>query len=1766
MDFNPLTQTEHIKTRYKEFLLTTFATTNNEFRKELDGLFSNGFVWSDSLISLSSRYTPGPKLEELAKLKIDARVISAFKLDRLYKHQYDAIKRIVNSENTVISTGTGSGKTESFLIPILDFCIKSKNAGIRGTKAIIVYPMKALANDQATRLQEYLERINKELNDEKIITFGVYDGDTPKDEQEIQTKRKDLLDKYTITEDERQPLVKKNKSEMITRKEIRENPPDILITNYVQLEYLLIRKQDQPLFATNCIKFIVFDELHSYRGAQGIDVAFLIRRLKQRVLKQNKDVVFIGTSATMSSKENEVARKKDIANFCTHLFGAPFDQENIIIAIPEKINFNMPTQFPRAGLVPIEHLEDVSDDVLQSLYIENIAADKKLPKERQLAELLLSNKFFEKLCDYLQRPTGTDTLVELVRNDKELEPFLRGKSKDYLFQIIWTYLKLGSKAEVRYTSESEPLIRVNVHNFFKTTSGVYRCLNPTCNKLFGKEIETCSCGSKAILPLATCRHCGENYYIVQASAELRDSVNKAPLKNVLRQLSHARAKEIAQTKEFFIERKTYNPYPNEAGLTNILLSPAVSVSDFAVCLSCGGLNSGTTEHCLNPNCRATNLVRLYNSVVKDGRPYQNKCPKCGYGGRGRNVAINHLIISPQNARHILFEQIFLALPEEKRKLLVFIDGVQECSKFAVGLEETHRAETVKNLIYNVLKRSQEDDEKRWLPLDELRNRIQTFYFDPWYASFSEPEIKEQVKFEVMKIILNEAAGRKSRSLRHLGLIARTFKGLESANAFSAEIQRDTAFHKFLLDKRVELEQARKVLLIILSDMANHNAFQSSIVSQVPLDFGNTYSGFLPAEHEKRIVESEQPYQGLNAKIYNFRYRKNLKALAEIISPELTESVLVQGLDYLKRHSIIQQTPIPSMGAKAKLVYAFVLNDSRVFLSSIIDVPPQTQSNYYAAYYLKQDPVRMVVQTDTAVSNPAERKKIEQDFRKTTDRCIDVIVATPTLELGVDIGDLLSVGLVKAPPSPAAYIQRVGRAGRKDRISFNNTFLHPNNIDEFYFERPNKLINGDIVPPAIDTANILLLKRHIFAVALQYMFTTSTWAKKYDETSCFKWNEHPDIRIAFNSALETEHDKILTQCQDFVQQIPEAASLFTRDKLSELLKQLPNEINLSFEEYSRRNAELIQRSRFISSQMEKEQDRFIIEKLTKKSTILSSQIGVHRQKHVLDLFKDINLLPRYAFSYSAISLYDGFEETSGREATASIVEYSPGMRIHLKKKRYESVGLDVSRIEKSTIYVCDKCKKFADISAFKTCSLCNSVASAVEADIVIPKRIYIKSIWYFSQTENRRPQYEQYVSPDYRSINKELTFEDINLKHFVEGKVYTVVKGININPQIDEIRKMKFCTECGKFEIGEENRRHRHPITQQFCHGNKFEEFLPAAVFNTSILVLDFEKTELRGEATFTTMKNAILNATNAVIGCEDGEVSGLVAGNKIFLFDNLEGGAGFTENILQHFKQIMARANELVNNPKDTCRNACLACLISYRRRRDIPLLDKKLIKIYLQNISNKIMREEITHAMKIVDGNFPKTDEDKPIIQTFKKELVGKQIYQIISQPETTDGADQLKAFLFSAKKEILITSLYVSDQSIPWKDGTLDSFENILVQIKSANPSIKITLIIRKPSKPSQDHVDVAKRLRNAGIDVKVYRRSISNLENRAGIVHEKMIAIDPDDLTRGIVIQTSANLSDEVYRNKDTWFFILEPQIIKENVRAFREVEAESSNLVD
>src|SRR5690606_15363448 len=286
---------------YADYVKSFIQIRDERIRREVEDSLRRGSLWPEPLLQLNPSFAPGAALDDLVKAgtlhEQCGRVFRAGKTDddpvgspmRLYRHQVEAIQVARGGHDYVVTTGTGSGKSLTYIIPIVDHVLRGGSGN--GLEAIVVYPMNALANSQEGELEKFL----KAGFERPPVTFKRYTG------------QESLEEKLAIVKD----------------------PPDVLLTNYVMLELILTRPQERQLVqAAQGLRFLVFDELHTYRGRQGADVAMLIRRVRERI--GGEALQCIGTSATMASEGTYADRQAKVAEVASKVFGVPVSEEHVI--------------------------------------------------------------------------------------------------------------------------------------------------------------------------------------------------------------------------------------------------------------------------------------------------------------------------------------------------------------------------------------------------------------------------------------------------------------------------------------------------------------------------------------------------------------------------------------------------------------------------------------------------------------------------------------------------------------------------------------------------------------------------------------------------------------------------------------------------------------------------------------------------------------------------------------------------------------------------------------------------------------------------------------------------------------------------------------------------------------------------------------------------------------------------------------------------------------------------------------------------------------------------------------------------------------------------------------------------------------------------------------------------------------------------------------------------------------------------------------------
>ena len=444
------------------------------FKQELE---KNGNFFKGPFLDVSNSYKKELSINELISSGLLNKEFSKININqdrKLYTHQLNAFNKISVGKNVVVSTGTGSGKTESFLIPILNDLVKeNENRTLGpGVRALLIYPMNALANDQ-------IDRMRVLLKDYPEITFGSYTGQT----ENTEWKARDKYNKLNNFE----PLP----NELISRDRMHDSPPNILITNYSMLEFLLLRPESSVFFSheySSKWKYIVLDEAHVYNGSTGIEVSYLLKRLNVRL--KNHSIQYILTSATLGSEdENE-----DVAIFAKELCSADFSKNDVIRA--ERVNLIPETDLSQFDVSFYTQL--VSDlESFQEEYILETLSNKFDFKSENLSELLYEiiskDQNYWLIRQFLSEPKTIDDIADFMSWSKiEVENFVC----------------IASKA----VKDDVKLFDSRYHMFLKSTESVFITLNPL-KRVFleRKQVHYENGKEYKVFEISNCIYCNSIY-------------------------------------------------------------------------------------------------------------------------------------------------------------------------------------------------------------------------------------------------------------------------------------------------------------------------------------------------------------------------------------------------------------------------------------------------------------------------------------------------------------------------------------------------------------------------------------------------------------------------------------------------------------------------------------------------------------------------------------------------------------------------------------------------------------------------------------------------------------------------------------------------------------------------------------------------------------------------------------------------------------------------------------------------------------------------------------------------------------------------------------------------------------------------------------------------------------------------------------------------------------------------------------------------------
>jgi len=1466
----------------------------------------------------------------------------------LYVHQEQAIKKVIKGNNLVVTTGTGSGKTESFLIPIINHLTEQKQNNILtpgGVRALIIYPMNALANDQLKRMRDLLENY-------QYITFGAYTGETKQ-------KYNDALAKYKRL-NKQEPL----SNELISREQMKKAPPHILITNYAMLEYLMIRPGDKVFFGgqdSNNWKFIVLDEAHTYTGATGIEVSMLLRRL-ETTLNTKEKLQYILTSATLGSSEKD---NDDVVNFAKLLCcGADFDASSVV----------------RATRKPIEPHTDVKNIHL-SLYSE---IKERLEKSETVKQIYTFLK--AKGIDISYFDNISELLFELIRHDRNyyiIKNYLKNNpqtvyklTKDLQLNIddLVNFVAVASKA----IKNNEPVLEARYHMFIRAIEGVYITLKPR-RQLFIEPMELVPVGDVRYraYELSVCQNCGEMFIVGYLDEN-----------NVLRQL--VRGKELDDIKKEYFMLSTENFRDEESEEDEFEVAAEDDL--YYLCSLCGAIDRVTSHSGKPCDCGDIYLNKV-KKIIPKGK-LLHKCPSCSFVNHKISV-LRDFYIGQEAAASVIGSSLYEELPsyEVKREIieikeddefgpsrgttkvnewknrlskqyLVFSDSRQEAAYFASYFDSSYNNILRKGLIVEALKRNVDVIPSDGWSIDKFVRELVLLFTE--YKIFNDEDERER---EAWKTILYEVCNNDGRfGLEGLGILSFEFIPVEDElHDFTKEeteslqkILANTFRSKGTVWYNYKLTERDKEYFLYKA----HDSYMTLLSEKKPTYIENWCSKGSKGNKRTSYIE----------KITGWDREKANKFLKRMWKQIFNQDDILEVCDGDKYKIKLSKFKVKN-GLASRIIWYKCDKCNRITPYNIRNFCPEymcdgkldecnieqvLNENHYRQLYLNLDISPLTIKEHTAqLSSETARDYQEKFIRKE----INILSCSTTFEMGVDVGELETVFMKNMPPRPSNYAQRAGRAGRRtESAAYSLTFCRLSSHDLNFFREPINMIKGKIFPPKFKVENEKIIKRHIFASALSFFW-------KHEEPKYFKYVEDFFLDEGFTrfvSYLSSEPLDLMLFIDDFV---PKGVFKNNKEWINDLIGESGVLIKAKEDFFSDINS------------LEESQQRLINEQLKGKN--VGSAIGKIgylisklKKDNILTFMSRKNVIPKYGFPVDTVELLPSVDFNNKKESYhielqrdlfIAISEYAPDSEVIADGEIYMSRYIrkvyggskDWTKFNygqcpnKDCGYMNVRLYDYDDEElSMGDCSVCGEIVPK-EGVFIWPEFGFI--IDSKSEVATTRKPQKTYKGEIHYIGDKREKRDTNKITHIIGDHELNIYSTSNDELTVLNNSKFYVCEECGytkiyknKGNIFEDLEPHKNPYGKE-CSNIMFKRHALGHTFKTDVVQISIRDLYIPRKEAYSVLY-ALLEGISSYLGIERNDVSGCLHYRKginekfesgFIIFDNVPGGAGHVRRLgtdnLSVITGVLKESLRIVESctcggdEKDT---ACYSCLCNYYNQK----------------------------------------------------------------------------------------------------------------------------------------------------------------------------------------------------------------------------------------
>jgi superfamily II DNA or RNA helicase len=1594
MALDPIKTTKSVSEKYRSYLSTTFRLKNNylqtQFMKDLQ---PEKFI-KGPILETTPPFETGKSLKELIfeellsdefnKLKSKELPLERF----LYKHQESTIGKVVaNNRNVVIATGTGSGKTEAFLVPILNHMFRQKENSqlTHGIRALLLYPMNALANDQ-------LKRMRVLLNNYPEITFGRYTGETEK-------TQKAAVDKYQkMYKDEPLP------NELISREQMQKTPPHILITNYAMLEYLMLRPKDHVFFDGEYAihwKFIVIDEVHTYNGAKGIEMTMLLRRLKNRVVQsQIGKIQCIATSATLGEGKKN---RSEVAIFAQRLFGEKFNPKDIIEAFRKQLTeLNMSWGKPNSSLYKdwqkIINNNESNNNII--LHLKKTGIKYGIPnKTLEDSEIQSHGEYKRFLFNVLK---GDNRLISL-RKILEEKPQLLNEASKRIFQNIpdsqdALVALVDLAAQSKPNKNDQSLIPARYHLFVRAIEGAYLSLRPEKKIYLERHITIKQNDEEFIVfEIATCRQCAAIYLVGKTQ---KDDTNK----HIFKQPGNDYF-ENSKNLEYYLlllDEDTRLLPDNEDEL--IGLREDSTGERYKICAKCGAI---AKSNLLFPLCECgeENYFNLLKVKSDDGKIH--KCPACSRTNPQGSM-VWRFLLGKDAIASVLATSLYQQIPSNNngRQLLIFSDSRQDAAFFAPYLNRTYSQIVRRHLILSTIKKNTNKIiENKWRTQDlipPLKQRVNQL------ALFPEKSPQE-IENEVWKWVLYEFLSINNRiGLEGLGCLA-----------FSLVKPKKWKPPEPIMNSPWKLsEDDVWTLFCILLD-----SFRKKGAIMFPDNVSPTDEFFMPTNREYYFRENGSVPQKYifswnpsSEKVTNARLDFIIR-LTERIRINVTRQDCLNLLRNVWLRSLELNNPsscwknyfsdinLRGEGTVYRMKYNFweiqpkTVNNNiqwyycnkcnNITTLNLKGVCPTYKcpgklkrcnpdeifaNNHYRDLYMNVLPLKMEAKEHTAQLTSEAAADLQTRF---IEGDVNVLSCSTTFELGVDVGELESVFMRNVPPTSANYLQRAGRAGRRiDSTAFALTFCQRRSHDLSHFNDPMQMVTGEIKPPHIKIENEKIVKRHVYATALAQFWKVNP--NMFGNVESFFFNGEKTGYDLFKEYLEGKPDDINRIIKSIVpESLQHTINLDTWGWLSGLFDKDDGVLFKSKEEVQNDIKELVKtRTQLFNSY--------------RPSDYIGHVINTIKNRYLIDFLSSHNVIPKYGFPVDVVELQilhhsnEAKNLELNRDLKIALSEYAPGSQVvangNLWTSRYLK-KLPQKAWPKYRYAICDYCGKYQRVLADseKTLEYCKSCKHPLEGrdrgTFVIPVFGFIADNRPPAKPGEEQPE-KTYTTRNYFSGESDKKYElAVNLKNNITLRAIPASHGKMAVINRAGSRGFKICQKCGYTIIGNETARTPHQTPYGTNCSGKLQRYYLGHEFMTDIIQIHFEGYANPDTGFWFSILYALLEGVCETLDIDRQDLDGCLYPHRgdpampaLILFDDVPGGAGHVHRIAGNettIKQILYSTLEKMKGC--TCGGeegnaSCYGCLRNYKnqfcheilnRGKVITFLEKNL-SVYFPLIFNK--------------------------------------------------------------------------------------------------------------------------------------------------------------------------------------------------------------------